>query len=79
MFKFVLQPLGPLMRRMDPTLRTSAEAGADVVDLAVGKAHSQQRGYFTLLKADASAPESLDEKKQEKLWEKTLQWTKTTL
>ena len=79
MSKFIIQPLRFLMRFMDPTMRTSAEAGVDVIDLAVGKAHSQQRGYFTLLKPDASAPDSLDEKNQQRVWEKTLQWTTTTL
>lgn len=79
MSKFVIRPLRPLMRFMDPTMRTSAEAGVDVIDLAVGKAHAQQRGYFTLLKPDTSAPDSLDEKVQQKVWEKTLQWTKATL
>ena len=77
--KLVIQPLRPLLRLMDPTMRTSGEAGIDVIDLATGAAHPQERGYFTLLMKDVSAPESLDEKKQQDLWEKTLQWTGTTL
>ena len=64
---------------MDPTMRSSAEAGVDVIDLATETSHPHQRGYFTLLKQDVSAPETLEETKQQNLWEKTLQWTKTTL
>ncbi|KAL8733398.1 MAG: hypothetical protein Q9181_003606 [Wetmoreana brouardii] len=78
MSRFIIQPLRPLIRLMDPTMRTSAEAGVDVIDLATRTAHPQERGYFTLLKPDASAPDTLDEKTQQKLWEKTLQWARIT-
>lgn len=71
---FVIRPLRPLLRFMDPTIRTSAEAGTDVIDLATEKAHPHERGYFTLLEKDASAPESMDEAKQQALWKETLQW-----
>ena len=76
--RFILQPLRFLLRFMDPTMRTSGEGGVDVIDLATGAAHPQERGYFTLLKKDVSAPQSLEEGKQQDLWEKTLQWTGTT-
>ena len=78
MSRFIFPLLRPLLRYMDPTMRSSAEAGVDVIDLATGNVHPHQRGYFTLLKQDASAPESLDETKQQNMWVKTLQWTKTT-
>ncbi|KAI4127601.1 MAG: hypothetical protein LQ341_006776 [Variospora aurantia] len=76
MSRFVIQPLRPLLRYfMDPTMRTSAEAGVDVVELATGTASPGERGYFTLLKKDASAPQSLDESVQEGLWRETEKWT----
>lgn len=78
MSTFIIQPLRPLLRFMDPTMRTSGEAGSDVVDLATNKAHAHERGYFTLLEKDASAPASMDEEKQQGLWKKTMQWAGIT-
>lgn len=57
---FIIRPLRPLLRLMDPTMRTAAEAGTDVIDLATEKADPGQRGYFVLLQKDDSAPESRD-------------------
>ena len=59
-------------------MRTAAEAGADVVDLATNKAYPGERGYFTLIKKDASSPESQDEEKQRKLWVKSAEWARIT-
>lgn len=59
-------------------MRTAAEAGVDVVELATNKAHPGERGYFTLLKKDASSPESMDEEKQRKLWVKSADWVRIT-
>lgn len=67
-----LKPLLPLFQYKDPTMRSAAEAGVDVVDLAVDEAYVGQRGYFTLLKQDVSSQDSLDEGKQQKLWLKTV-------
>ncbi|KAL9012086.1 MAG: hypothetical protein Q9173_003122 [Seirophora scorigena] len=79
MSRFVIQPLRPLLRLlMDPTMRTSAEAGADVVDLATGAAHPNERGYFTLLERDSSAPDSMNEGMQRRLWTETLRWARIT-
>ena len=72
--KFVIRYLRPLLRFMDPTMRTAAEAGADVVDLATEKVYPGERGYFTLLKRDESAPESRDQERQRNLWVKSAQW-----
>ena len=55
-------------------MRTAAEAGADVIDLATEKAYPGERGYFTLLKKDDSAPESQDQEKQRQLWVKSAYW-----
>ncbi len=57
-------------------MRTAAEAGADVVELAMNKACPKERGYFTLLEKDESSPESNDEEKQRKLWVKSAEWAK---
>jgi len=59
-------------------MRTSAKAGADVIDLAVNKASPGDRGFFTLLKKDTSSPDSLDVRKQQDLWLKSLQWARIT-
>ena len=78
MSKFVIGPLRPLLRLMDPTMRTCAAAGADVIDLATENAFPKQRGYFTLLKEDKSSPESQDREKQRKLWDKSAEWARIT-
>lgn len=77
MQRFLIQPLMPVIRTLaDPTMRTAETAGIDVAKLALGEAHPGERGYFTLLENDTSSPESLDEGKQERLWEKTMEWAK---
>lgn len=76
--KFIIRPLRPLLRLLDPTMRTSAEAGADVIDLVTENAFPGQRGYFTLLEKDESAPESRDEEKQQDLWKKSAEWARVT-
>ena len=78
MSKYIIQPLRPLLRLMDPTMRTAAEGAIDVIDLAMRKAHPQDRGYFTLLTKDVSAPESMDEERQQMMWVKSLQWARIT-
>ena len=73
---FLIRVLRALLHYfVDPTMRTAAMAGVDVIDLATNKAHSGERGYFTLLKKDVSSPESQDQTKQQRLWEKSLVWT----
>ena len=59
-------------------MRTSAEAGADVIDLATNKAYPGERGYFTMLKKDSSSPNSQDEEKQRKIWMKSADWAGIT-
>ncbi|KAL2834989.1 NAD(P)-binding protein [Aspergillus cavernicola] len=80
---FVIRPFLFLLRRfVDPTMRTSAEAAADIVEFAT-RSHSNTDspedrtvGYYTLGNKDISSPDSLDEAKQEALWAKTLQWAR---
>ena len=57
-------------------MRTSAEAGVDVIKLATNEAHAGERGYFTLLEEDSSSPESQNQEKQQSLWVKSLGWAK---
>jgi NAD(P)-dependent dehydrogenase (short-subunit alcohol dehydrogenase family) len=76
MSRVVIKPLSPLLRMMvDPTMRNAKDAGVDVIELAVGKDYLHAEGYYTLRKKDESSVESKDERKQEALWGKTLQWT----
>lgn len=76
MSRMIIKPLSPLLRALvDPTMRKASDAGVDVINLAVGEDYSHAEGYFTLGKKDESSPESMDEKKQELLWQKTLEWT----
>lgn len=76
--KFIIPTLRPLLRFIDPTMRTAAEAGADVVDLATNTAYPSEQGHFTLLAKDSSSPESQDEEKQRKLWIKSAEWARIT-
>ncbi|KAI0598821.1 short-chain dehydrogenase/reductase-like protein sdr [Biscogniauxia sp. FL1348] len=76
--KFMLQPLRPLLRFKDPSLRTAADAGADVAALVLNTVKTNERGYFKLLNKESSSKPSLDEAKQEKLWEKTAAWAQIT-
>ncbi|RYP10034.1 hypothetical protein DL765_008233 [Monosporascus sp. GIB2] len=79
MQKYVLKPLMPLVKRfVDPTFRSSAEAGVDLVALATDRAHPGERGYFTLLQKDTSDPLTLDETVQQKVWLKSAEWAKIT-
>ncbi|KAF2788463.1 NAD(P)-binding protein [Melanomma pulvis-pyrius CBS 109.77] len=78
MSKYIVQPLRPLLRFVDATMRTSKEAGIDVAKLATGQVFPGERGYFTLLKKDTSSPDSLQEATQQRLWEKSLDWARIT-
>lgn len=75
---FIIRPFRILLRLMDPTMRTSAEAGADVIDLAVNISHPGERGYFNLLRKDDSSPESRSEETQRRLWAKSTEWVGVT-
>jgi len=47
-------------RLAGPTFSSSAAAGIDVIELAIGNAHPGERGYFTLLKEVESDPVTVD-------------------
>ena len=77
MQRFVLQPMQPLLGLFDPTIRTAATAADEMVELAVGKAHPGERGYFVPQLVSASgSDESNNKGKQERLWVKSLEWAK---
>lgn len=63
---------------MDPTVRTPAVAGANVIELAANKSYPRERGYFTMLKKDSSSPDSQNEEKQRKIWVKSAEWAGVT-
>ncbi|KAJ5273659.1 Short-chain dehydrogenase [Penicillium angulare] len=77
MSRFLIGPLRPLFSLMDPTMRTAASAGTDVVTLALDQRFEGVKGYFTLLKEDMGPPDSLDKTKQDALWKKTVEWSST--
>jgi hypothetical protein len=76
--KLVLQPFRPLLRLVNPAIRRAAEAGPPMIDLALQQAHPGERGHFELKEKTESSSDSLDVKKQELLWEKTLEWAGLT-
>ncbi|KAA8643746.1 hypothetical protein EYZ11_007101 [Aspergillus tanneri] len=76
--RFVIRPFRPLLRFVDPIMRTASEAGMDVAELAVSETYAGESGYFTLLEKSTSSPESLDWEKQQRLWKKTLEWAGIT-
>ncbi|TVY85677.1 WW domain-containing oxidoreductase [Lachnellula willkommii] len=77
--RFILKPFMWVINSLvDPTFRSSADAGVDVAELAVGKARPGERGYFTLLDKDESDPITRDPELQQKVWQKSLEWAKIT-
>jgi len=75
---YLLQPLRPLLRLLVPDLRRSEDAGVDVADLVLNKTWRDRKGYIRLMVPGPSSEESLDETKQEKIWNKTARWAKIT-
>ena len=59
-------------------MRSTAEAGPHLIDLALRKAHPKERGHFELEKKVESSPDSLNEEKQDLIWNKTLEWAGLT-
>jgi hypothetical protein len=76
---FILKPLMSVINLLlDPKFRSSAAAGVDVAELALGAALPGERGYFTLLKKDANDPITMDQTTQQRAWQKSLEWAKIT-
>ncbi|KAK4183232.1 WW domain-containing oxidoreductase [Podospora australis] len=72
--KFLLRPFRPILKFVDPTVLTSAEAGVNIARVAVNDALPGERGYFTLLNKDESSADSHDEARQNALWARSAQW-----
>ncbi|KAI0900155.1 hypothetical protein F4806DRAFT_493149 [Annulohypoxylon nitens] len=75
---FILKPFLLLHQLRDPTIRTAAQAGIDVAELALNPTYVGERGFFTFLKKDESSAESREESRQEALWTKSLEWARIT-
>ncbi|KAI1329091.1 NAD(P)-binding protein [Xylariaceae sp. FL0255] len=78
MQRLVLQPLRPVLRLIAPDLRRASEAGVDVAELVLDRKEKYRgvKGYLRLMVEGPSSDESLDEMKQEALWDKTLEWAR---
>lgn len=76
--RLFFQPFKPLLSLVNAAVRVAAEAGPDLIELALQRAHADERGHFNLLKKEDSSPDSQDTEKQDVLWEKTLEWAKIT-
>lgn len=61
---------------MGPTIRNSAPAGEDVVEMALSPKFAGARGFYTMLEKAESSPDSLDEEVQGRIWAQTLIWAK---
>ncbi|KAF2753657.1 NAD(P)-binding protein [Pseudovirgaria hyperparasitica] len=74
MSKWILGPGRPLLRFLDPTMRTTKEAAVDIAEFATNKASPGEMGFFTMYKKDESSPDSQKENVQDDLWKKTVEW-----
>ncbi|KAI0802230.1 NAD(P)-binding protein [Xylaria sp. FL0064] len=71
--RFLFQPFKSVFRLADATMRTAANAAADVVELATNPA-LDQGGFYNLLSKTESAPDSYNEEVQDMLWTQTMNW-----
>ncbi|KAI1809747.1 putative short-chain dehydrogenase [Poronia punctata] len=77
MAKWIIGPLLPLFRLLiDKQFRSASAASHDLVDLAVGQAHPEARGYFTFLEKDEPDEIVLDGETKRKVWGKSAEWAK---
>jgi NAD(P)-dependent dehydrogenase (short-subunit alcohol dehydrogenase family) len=64
----------PVLRLLMPRLIPVKEAAKPIVDAAVAEEFAGQEGYFEGRKKADSSPDSMDEKMQRVLWEKSVVW-----
>lgn len=74
LMRFVLAPLQPILKHALPTLRSSIDAGVDLVEFSIGPKFAGKRGFYVMLNSDKSSKESYDEEKQKTMWNKSLEW-----
>lgn len=70
----VINAIMPLLKHLTSTLRTTTDAGQDLVALSVGPEFREKRGYFILQKGAASAEVSRNPEMQKKLWDACWKW-----
>ena len=70
--------LQPVLSFLNPTIRRSAHAAKDVVDLAVGPRGKGQTGYFIMSSKAESSEASQDAKMQAELWNRSVAWAGIT-
>ena len=70
--------LQPLLKFLNPTIRRSAHAGKDIVDLAVGPTGEGKTGYFIMKNKAESSKASQNKQVQAKLWDQSVQWAGIT-
>jgi hypothetical protein len=70
--------LQPVLSFLNPTIRRSAHAAKDVIDLAAGPCGAGQRGYFIMSNKAESSKASQDEEMQAKLWNRSVEWAGIT-
>jgi len=61
---------------MPENMRTSGEAARDLVEMAVGEKFQGRKGHFVMNVQKDSSEASRDEKMQEMLWQKSVEWAK---
>ena len=72
---FLLKPLFPVLQPlMTPTMRNSATAGQDVVEMTLSPKFARKSGIYTMLEKDQSSPDSLDEEVQNQIRAQTSIW-----
>jgi hypothetical protein len=64
----------PVLKHLTSTLRTTEDAGRDLVAVSVGAAFRGKRGYYVGLREEAPAAVSRDEGEQRRLWEGCWRW-----
>ncbi|KAL2127455.1 hypothetical protein VTI74DRAFT_10700 [Chaetomium olivicolor] len=64
----------PVLRHLTTYVRTTADAGRDLVALSVGRKFQGKRGYFVGQRQEASAEVSHDLEVQKRLWEACWRW-----
>ncbi|KAH7308548.1 short-chain dehydrogenase [Stachybotrys elegans] len=76
--RYLVQPLLPIISRLNLQVRTAKQVGADMIELAVSDKYAGDRCYFTQLNKDEPDPIVLDEAVQERLWLKSAEWCNIT-